>query len=84
MSWEELSKDLGVENVKENVIKNGMGKRKNSLVFKSRCQGKPYKLESGGLADHLGTNFFGLPIKNCPFSRVSSSSNLTLAKIRDF
>jgi hypothetical protein len=31
-------------------------------LIKSRCQGKPHKLESGGSADHLGTNFFRFPM----------------------
>ena len=38
-------------------------KFKNYLYFMSRCQDKPHKLESGGSADHLETNFFGFPIQ---------------------
>jgi hypothetical protein len=38
-------------------------------VNKSRCQGEPHDLESGGSADHHGTNFFGFLIQNYHFSR---------------
>ena len=71
-----LRKDIdNLENVQHRASRlcPCIGKRSYEERLKSRCQGKPHDLESGGSADHHGTNFFGFPIQNYPSSKLSSS-----------